>query len=158
QGVDLVIGSIVSWTPLAADYTRFTRSRRSAFWGTSLGYFVPTLWCFGIGCLLVLARVMSAPGQPPAAAAPGRAGIRRPPPPPARPPRRPSAARGAPRRPARRLLPLPVARARRAALVDDPRRPHEPRPLRLDGLAAELRGGVRPDGRDPSVRFGACGR
>src|SRR4029453_17187016 len=56
QGVDLVIGSIVSWTPLAADYTRFTRDRRSAFWGTGIGYFVPTLWFFAIGCLLVLAR------------------------------------------------------------------------------------------------------
>ena len=75
QGVDLVIGSIVSWTPLAADYTRFTRSRRSAFWGTSLGYFVPTLWCFGIGCLLVLARDISAPEQIPAAVAAGSAGI-----------------------------------------------------------------------------------
>src|SRR5205085_2768575 len=75
QGVDLVIGSIVSWTPLAADYTRFARSRRSAFWGTGLGYFVPALWCFGIGCLLVLARNISAPEQIPAAVAAGSAGI-----------------------------------------------------------------------------------
>src|SRR5919109_5202647 len=75
QGVDLVIGSIVSWTPLAADYTRFARTRRGAFWGTSLGYFVPTLWCFGIGCLLVLARDISAPEQIPAAVAAGSAGI-----------------------------------------------------------------------------------
>jgi NCS1 family nucleobase:cation symporter-1 len=75
QGVDLVIGSIVSWTPLAADYTRFTRDRRSAFWGTGIGYFVPTLWCFGIGCLLVLARDIGAPEQIPAAVAAGGAGI-----------------------------------------------------------------------------------
>src|SRR5438132_550081 len=75
QGVDLVLASIISWTPLAADYTRFTRNRRSAFWGTSLGYFVPTLWCFGIGCLLVLARNISAPEQIPAAVAAGSAGI-----------------------------------------------------------------------------------
>jgi NCS1 family nucleobase:cation symporter-1 len=75
QGVDLVIGSIVSWTPLAADYTRFTRDRRSAFWGTGVGYFVPTLWCFGIGCLLVLARNIGAPQQIPAAVAAGSAGI-----------------------------------------------------------------------------------
>ncbi|HYX76181.1 MAG TPA: cytosine permease, partial [Gaiellaceae bacterium] len=75
QGVDLVIGSIVSWTPLAADYTRFTRDRRSAFWGTGIGYFVPTLWCFGIGCLLVLAHDISAPEQIPAAVAAGSAGI-----------------------------------------------------------------------------------
>src|SRR5438034_686460 len=56
QGVDLVIGSVISWTPLAADYTRFARNRRVAFWGTGVGYFLPTLWCFAIGCLLVLAR------------------------------------------------------------------------------------------------------
>jgi putative hydroxymethylpyrimidine transporter CytX len=75
QGIDLVIGSVISWTPLAADYTRFARDRRSAFWGTSIGYFVPTLWCFGIGCLLVLARNISAPEQIPAAVAAGGAGI-----------------------------------------------------------------------------------
>src|SRR5207248_2969388 len=57
----------------------------------------------------------------------------------------------------RRLLPLPVARAGRPALVDEPRRPHEPWSLRLDGLAAELRGRVRPDAREPSARFGPCG-
>ena len=75
QGVDLVVASIISWTPLAADYTRFSRNRRTAFWGTSIGYFVPTLWCFGIGCLLVLARNISAPEQIPAAVAAGSAGI-----------------------------------------------------------------------------------
>ena len=30
QAVDLVIGSVVSWTPLAADYTRFSRTRRDS--------------------------------------------------------------------------------------------------------------------------------
>ena len=75
QGVDLVVASIISWTPLAADYTRFARNRRTAFWGTSIGYLVPTLWCFGIGCLLVLARSISAPEQIPAAVAAGAAGI-----------------------------------------------------------------------------------
>ncbi len=75
QGVDLVIGSVISWTPLAADYTRFTRDRRTAFWGTSIGYFVPALWCFGIGCLLVLARNISTPEEIPAAVLAGSAGI-----------------------------------------------------------------------------------
>ena len=56
QAIDLVIASVVSWTPLAADYTRFSRSRRGAFWGAGLGYFVPTIWCIGLGILLVLAR------------------------------------------------------------------------------------------------------
>ncbi len=75
QGVDLVIASIMSWTPLAADYTRFCRTRKGAFWGTSIGYFVPTLWCFAIGCLLVLSRHISVPEQIPAAVAAGGAGV-----------------------------------------------------------------------------------
>src|SRR5690242_16603658 len=54
QAVDLVIGSVVSWTPLAADYTRFSRGRRGAFWGAAVGYFVPVLWCVGLGALIVL--------------------------------------------------------------------------------------------------------
>src|ERR1044071_8947550 len=49
QGIDLVIANIVSWTPLAPDYTRFASDRRSAFLGAGVGYLVPTVWCFGIG-------------------------------------------------------------------------------------------------------------
>src|SRR6476619_3011997 len=60
-GIDVVSGSIISWTPLAADYTRFSRDRRSAFFGTGIGYFVPTLWCFGIGCLIALSQHITAP-------------------------------------------------------------------------------------------------
>ncbi len=72
QAVDLVIGSVVSWTPLAADYTRFSRSRRSAFWGAGVGYFVPTIWCVGLGILIVLARgVSDAQALPAAVAAAG---------------------------------------------------------------------------------------
>lgn len=71
SGVDLVIGSIISWTPLAADYTRFTRDRRSAFLGTGIGYFVPTLWCFGLGTLLVLSRNVTDAADVPAAVAAG---------------------------------------------------------------------------------------
>src|SRR4051812_43447346 len=69
SGIDVVIGSIISWTPLAADYTRFSRDRRSAFWGTGIGYFVPTLWCFGLGVLLVLSRNVTDAADVPAAAA-----------------------------------------------------------------------------------------
>ena len=46
-----------------------------AFWGTSVGYFFPTLWCLGIGCLLALARNIGAPEEIPAAVAAGSAGI-----------------------------------------------------------------------------------
>src|SRR5688500_9336241 len=38
EGVDLVVAITVSWIPLAADYTRFSRTRRAAFWGTGGGY------------------------------------------------------------------------------------------------------------------------
>ena len=72
QAVDLVIGSVVSWTPLAADYTRFARDRRSAGIGAGLGYFVPTIWCIGLGILIVLARrVSDAQALPAAVAAAG---------------------------------------------------------------------------------------
>src|ERR671935_378323 len=74
SGIDIVIGSIVSWTPLAADYTRFSSDRRSAFWGAAIGYFVPTLWCFGLGTLLVLSRNVTDAADVPAAVAAGGAG------------------------------------------------------------------------------------
>ena len=72
QAVDLVIGSVVSWTPLAADYTRFARTRRGAALGAGLGYFVPTIWCVGLGIVIVLARgVGDAQALPAAVAAAG---------------------------------------------------------------------------------------
>jgi nucleobase:cation symporter-1, NCS1 family len=72
EAVDLVIGSVVSWTPLAADYTRFSRSRKGSGWGAGIGYFVPTIWCIGLGILIVLARrVSDAQSLPTAVAAAG---------------------------------------------------------------------------------------
>jgi putative hydroxymethylpyrimidine transporter CytX len=72
QAIDLVIGSVVSWTPLAADYTRFSRTRRGAALGAGFGYFVPTIWCIGLGILIVLARgVSDAQSLPTAVAAAG---------------------------------------------------------------------------------------
>jgi NCS1 family nucleobase:cation symporter-1 len=55
-GVDTVIAVTVSWGPLVADYTRFSRTRRSAFWGVGMGYLLPTLFQFGFGSILVLSR------------------------------------------------------------------------------------------------------
>src|SRR5438270_3402236 len=69
QAVDLVIGSVVSWTPLAADYTRFARTRRGAALGAGIGYLVPTIWCIGLGILIVLARGVSYAQALPAAVA-----------------------------------------------------------------------------------------
>jgi putative hydroxymethylpyrimidine transporter CytX len=54
--VDTVVAVTVSWSPLVADYTRFSRDRRSAFWGTGIGYLLPTLFQFGFGSVLVLSR------------------------------------------------------------------------------------------------------
>jgi nucleobase:cation symporter-1, NCS1 family len=55
-GVDTVVAVTVSWAPLVADYTRFSRGRRSAFWGVGIGYFLPTLFQFGFGSILFLSR------------------------------------------------------------------------------------------------------
>jgi nucleobase:cation symporter-1, NCS1 family len=55
-GVDLVIALTVSWVPLVADYTRFSRSPRAAFAGVGLGYLLPTLFQFGFGAVLVLSH------------------------------------------------------------------------------------------------------
>ena len=38
--LDLVIAMPVSWAPLIADYSRFTRRGRDAFWGSYVGYFI----------------------------------------------------------------------------------------------------------------------
>ncbi len=71
QGLDLMLASVVSWTPLAADYTRFTRTRRSSFWGSSVGYLIPVVWLYALGVLLLLARDLSDPAQLPAAVVAG---------------------------------------------------------------------------------------
>jgi NCS1 family nucleobase:cation symporter-1 len=55
-GVDTVVAVTVSWAPLVADYTRFSRDRRSAFVGVGVGYLLPTLFQFGFGSILVLSR------------------------------------------------------------------------------------------------------
>src|ERR687884_1897249 len=58
--VDTVVAVTVSWAPLVADYTRFSRDRRSAFVGVGIGYFLPTLYQFGFGSILVLSRHVDA--------------------------------------------------------------------------------------------------
>jgi putative hydroxymethylpyrimidine transporter CytX len=59
QGVDLVIAMPVSWLPLAADYTRFSRSGRGAFWGAAVGYFIPNVWLYALGAILLLSRSLA---------------------------------------------------------------------------------------------------
>ncbi len=55
-----MLASIISWTPLVADYTRFSRTRRGAFWGAGFGYFVPTIPLFTLGAMIALSRHISA--------------------------------------------------------------------------------------------------
>jgi nucleobase:cation symporter-1, NCS1 family len=61
--VDTVVAVTVSWAPLVADYTRFSRDRRSAFFGVGIGYLLPTFFQFGFGSILVLSRDVD-PNQP----------------------------------------------------------------------------------------------
>jgi putative hydroxymethylpyrimidine transporter CytX len=75
-GFDLVLASIISWAPLAADYTRFSRSRSAGFWGTGLGYFVPTVPLFALGAVIAMSRDISdAPALLTAIAAGGAASV-----------------------------------------------------------------------------------
>jgi nucleobase:cation symporter-1, NCS1 family len=60
-GVDLVIAMPASWLPLVADYTRFSRDRRSAFVGSGVGYLIPSVWLFALGALLLLSRNLADP-------------------------------------------------------------------------------------------------
>jgi nucleobase:cation symporter-1, NCS1 family len=65
--VDLVVALPISWFPLVADYSRFSRTRRAAFWGTGAGYFVPQVWFYALGVLLVLAAGVTADPNAPIA-------------------------------------------------------------------------------------------
>ena len=71
QGIDIVVGVTVSWIPLAADYTRFARSPRGAFWGTGIGYFVPDALLLALGAVVLLTRDVADASALPAAVAAG---------------------------------------------------------------------------------------
>ena len=75
-GFDLVLASIISWTPLVADYTRFSRTRAAGFWSAGLGYFIPTVPLFALGAVIALSRHISeAPALLTAVAAGGLASL-----------------------------------------------------------------------------------
>lgn len=52
--LDFVIAMPVSWLPLVADYSRFSRGPRSAGGGTFVGYALANVWIYALGALLVL--------------------------------------------------------------------------------------------------------
>ena len=68
-GVDLVIAITVSWVPLVSDYTRFSKGRTPAFWGSGAGYFIGGTWMLVLGIFIVSNRGVSDPVEIPAAVA-----------------------------------------------------------------------------------------
>ena len=74
EGVDLMVAMPVSWLPLVADYTRFSRGRAGAFWGAAVGYFVPNVWLYALGAILLLTRGLADAPSLLAAIATGGAG------------------------------------------------------------------------------------
>ena len=71
QGADIVVGITVSFVPYAADYTRFSKTRRGAFTGTGIGYLTLDAWMLGLGAILVLSRDLGDPAALPAAVVAG---------------------------------------------------------------------------------------
>jgi putative hydroxymethylpyrimidine transporter CytX len=72
-GIDLVIAITVSWVPLVADYTRFSRTGRAALVGSGLGYFLGATWVLALGTILVLDREVTDPVALPGVIAAGGA-------------------------------------------------------------------------------------
>ena len=51
--VDLAVAGVVSFAPLAADYSRHSRTRKAAFWGASLGYGLAAVAYYALGVFAV---------------------------------------------------------------------------------------------------------
>jgi putative hydroxymethylpyrimidine transporter CytX len=62
-GVDLVVAVSVSWIPLAADYSRHSRTRRDAFAGAFAGYSVTQIACLAVGLLAFSTAAHANPTQ-----------------------------------------------------------------------------------------------
>jgi putative hydroxymethylpyrimidine transporter CytX len=54
QGVDLAVALPVSWLPLVADYSRYSRKATSAAWSTFVSYTLANVWFFALGAGYVL--------------------------------------------------------------------------------------------------------
>jgi putative hydroxymethylpyrimidine transporter CytX len=62
-GTDLVIAVSVSWIPLAADYSRHSRTQRGAFAGSFIGYSLSQIICYSLGLLAVMTVAKSDPSE-----------------------------------------------------------------------------------------------
>lgn len=51
--VDLAVAGVVSFAPLAADYSRHSQTRKAAFWGSSLGYGIAAIAYYSLGVFAV---------------------------------------------------------------------------------------------------------
>jgi purine-cytosine permease-like protein len=60
--MDTVIAAAISFAPMAADYTRHSRSERTAFWGVFVGYSATQILCYVIG-LITLVTVARNPSD-----------------------------------------------------------------------------------------------
>jgi len=60
-GIDLVIAMPISWLPLVADYSRFSRSNKPAFRGTWWGYFILSSWMYLVGLAAAIATKSGTP-------------------------------------------------------------------------------------------------
>jgi NCS1 family nucleobase:cation symporter-1 len=54
-GFDIAIAMPLSWLPLIADYSRFGKSARRVFGGTTLGFFFGNVWLMSLGVAYTLA-------------------------------------------------------------------------------------------------------
>jgi NCS1 family nucleobase:cation symporter-1 len=57
--IDIVIAQPISWLPLVADYNRFARKSRYAFWGTFIGNMISNIWFYLLGALVLLSAVVT---------------------------------------------------------------------------------------------------
>ena len=60
--MDTVVAAAISFAPMAADYTRHSRSERTAFWGIFAGYSATQILCYVIG-LITLVTVARNPSD-----------------------------------------------------------------------------------------------
>jgi len=61
-GLDLVIAMPISWMPLVADYSRFSKKKTPAFWNTWCGYFIVSSWMYILGLAATLVTGETDPG------------------------------------------------------------------------------------------------